>query len=84
MATTGGHAATVQPGPERVSAPPIRNILLRLSGRGALAKLHCGFASVMRPSMDALGAPTKPCTAWFCPRKARFFAEQKMRPHNFL
>jgi hypothetical protein len=35
-----------------------------LPGRG-VAHLRC--ASVMRPSVDAWGTPTKPCTAWFCP-----------------
>jgi hypothetical protein len=45
---------------------PLR-VLRRISGRGA---------SVMRLSMDAWGAPTKPCTAWFCPlrvHKSRIF-----------
>jgi hypothetical protein len=61
-------------------APPTLSIPLRFSGRGALANLRCGFASVMRPSIRGrLGAHTKPCiawppcTVWFCPRKARFF-----------
>jgi hypothetical protein len=35
----------------------------------------------MRPSLDAWGAPTKPCTAWFCPAKPGFRHEApEMRP----
>jgi hypothetical protein len=52
--------------------PTILNILFRISGPGRTRK-RSAFASVMRPSLDAWGAPTKPCiawppcTAWFCP-----------------
>jgi hypothetical protein len=58
----------------QAAEPSSRNLLLRLEGRGALANPRSGFASVMRPSirLDALGAPTKPCTAWFCPESPVF------------
>ncbi|MDR1468416.1 MAG: hypothetical protein LBT00_03910 [Spirochaetaceae bacterium] len=54
-----------------------RVILRRDSGalRGAYNPQHpasgfrAGAYSVMRPSVDAWGTPTKPCTAWFCPRR---------------
>jgi hypothetical protein len=44
-----------------------------LRGRTLQSSTSCfglpgGVYSALRPSMDAWGTPTKPCTAWFCPR----------------
>jgi hypothetical protein len=78
-------------GPERVSAHPIRNVLLRIYDRSALANAFA-FASAMRPSIrqGCLGCAHQAMHSMSTMHRmvlspqSPVFAEQKMRPNEIV